>query len=359
MISPRDLPDPLVVLAMSDDPIRIDEIAAVAPGRVEVHLEPPAAFEDKAGMYPPPSGLKTFRQPWHTDLSPAECAELRRRTHVLACGLPYPLRLRDRMPNLLWAEYTWAGVSDFMHSDLWDAGVVITSGRGVVQALPIAEMVIAASLSFAKQLGVAQRQTEAGSLDVSAYHLKLLAGKTMGIIGLGGIGLEIARLARALGMRVVASRRSAVSRQSNVDGVDVLYPSGQLPAMLAQADYVAISAPLTPETEGLIGNDAFASMKDGAYLLNIARGEVVDEAALKAALRSGKLGGAYLDVYAGERTRQPDQELMAFPNVVITPHLSGETDVDHWPMTEQIADQVRRFLSGEPLLNEVDFARGY
>jgi phosphoglycerate dehydrogenase-like enzyme len=280
-------------------------------------------------------------------------------THVLVSALPYPLHLRDRMPELLWAHFTYAGVSDYAHADLWGTDVTITSARGIVQAVPLAEMVIAAAMSFAKDLGLAQRQTATGLLDGSQFSLKLVAGKTMAVIGLGGIGAEVARLSRALGMRVTATRRSATSRQADVDGVDVLYPAGELHAMLAEADFVAVTTALTAETERLLDGEAFAAMKPGAFVLNMARGEVIDEAAMKDALRSGRLGGAYMDVYSEERQRPPDPELMTFPNVVITPHNAGETDVDLWPMTEQFVDNLRLFLDGKPLRATVDWSRGY
>ena len=354
-----DIPDPLVVLVMMDEDLDLQTIEAVAPEHVELHHEPPAAFEDDAGMFPPATGLKSFREPWSTLLSPAERGELLRRTHVLVNGLPYPLRLRDRMPNLRWAEFTYAGVSDYHSIDFWNTGVRITSGRGIVQALPIAEMVIAATLMFAKGLGTAQRQTEAGVLDGSRYQIKLTTGKTLGIVGLGGIGAEVARLAKALGMRVLATRRSATSRENDVDAIDTLYPPADLLAMLSECDFVAVCIPLTPETERVFDAAAFAAMRDGAFFANVARGEVVDESALKDALRSGKLGGAYLDVYSEERRRPPDPELMALPNVVMTPHNSGETDVDTWPMAESFATNLRHFMAGEPLRNEVDFTRGY
>lgn len=356
---PDPLLDPIVVLVMMDERPYLSAIAAVAPGRVEIHVEQPGAFEDDGGMFPPATGLKSYREPWTSDLSAGERETLLARTNVLAASIPFPLHLASRMPNLRWAEFVWAGVSDFKNSDLWNTGVRITSGRGVVQALPIAEMVVAQAMAHAKQITIATDQTRAGKLDGSQMALRLIAGSTMGVVGLGGIGGETARLAKALGMRVLATRRSATSRQANVDGIDTLYPSADLHAMLGECDFVAVCAPLTPETERLFDAQAFASMKDGAFFANVARGEVVDEQALKDAIRSGKLGTVYLDVYDQERQRPPDPDLMALPNVVMTPHNSGETDVVHWPMAETFAANLRRFLTGEPLTSEVDFARGY
>ena len=342
-----------------DENVDLDLIRSAAPGRVEVHRVPPGAFEDEAGMFPPPSGLRSYRLPWSTDLSAEQLSDLLGRTHALMAGLPFPLRIRDRMPNLKWAEYSYAGVSDFTHIDIWNTNVKITSGRGIVQALPIAEMVITAALASAKNITLATDQTRSGSLDSAPYRLKLIAGKTMGIVGMGGIGGEIARLAKALGMRVVATRRSTTSRESNVNGIDLLYPASELYEMLGECDFVAVSAPLTPETERMFNAEAFAAMRDGSFFSNVARGEVVDEVALKDAIRSGKLTSVYLDVYSEERQRPPDAELMALPGVIITPHNSGATDVDFWPAAQSFTANLRRLLAGEPLLNEVDFSRGY
>ena len=355
----ENAPDPIVVLILMDETPDLSAIRAVAPDRVEIHVEQPGAFEDDGGMFPPSTGLKSYREPWTSDLSAPEREALLARTNVLAASIPFPLHLASRMPNLRWAEFVWAGVSDFTNSDLWDTGVHITSGRGVVQSLPIAEMIIAAAMAYAKQLTIATDQTRAGKLDDSQMHLRLVAGKTIGVVGLGGIGGETARLAKALGMRVLATRRSATSRQDNVDGIDTLYPSAELHAMLGECDFVAVSAPLTPDTLRLFDAQAFAAMRDGAFFANVARGEVVDEAALKDAIRSGKLGSVYLDVYDQERQRLPDPELIAQPNVVMTPHNSGKTDVVYWPMAETFAANLRRFIAGEPLTSEVDFARGY
>ena len=353
------LPNPFVVLVAMDDDIDLDVIRAAAPNQVEVHRLPPGAIENEAGMFPPSTGLKSYRLPYETDLSSQQVTELLERSNALMTGLPYPLAIRDRMPNLQWAEFTFAGVSDFTHVDIWNTDVKITSGRGIVQALPIAEMVIAQALAYAKDITLATDQTRVGTLDGAPYKLQLIAGKTMGVVGMGGIGGEIARLAKALGMRVLATRRSTITHQENIDGIDLLYPASELNAMLGECDFVAVSAPLTPETERMFNAEAFAAMRDGAFFSNVARGEVVDETALKDAIRSGKLGSVYLDVYSEERQRPPDPELMALPNVVITPHNSGETDIPFWPAAETFAANLRRLLAGETLLNEVDFNRGY
>ena len=354
-----DLPDPLnLLLFMDTENAPIAELEAVAPGRLNVTAVPAQAFVDDAGMLPSTTGLWKPR-PWSTDLTPEQREQILRDTHVLVLTLPYPKRLAPRMPNLLWAQYLWAGISDLQHSDLWGGHVRLTSSRGYVDTTPIAEMVIAAALYFAKTLRAAVTQAIAGEMDASGYDLRLLAGRTMGVVGLGGIGLEVARLANAMGMRVVASRLSIAERQPGEHGVETLYPPQDLHAMLAECDYVTLTTALTDETRDMIDDDALAAMKDGAALLNVGRGELIDERALKDGLRSGKVGGAYLDVYTDEWFRPPDPELLAHPRVLMTPHNSGHVDVASSFAMDVLKQNIASFLAGEPLINEVDWERGY
>jgi D-2-hydroxyacid dehydrogenase (NADP+) len=182
----------------------------------------------------------------------------------------------------------------------------------------------------------------------------------MAIVGLGGIGTHVARLSRAFGMRVVATRRSAERRQVDVDGVDELFPAAELNAMLAEADFVVVCAMWTPETEGLIGEAAFAAVKPGAIFANIARGEIVDEDALLAALASGRVRAAYLDVWHGDVTgADPRPDLLAAPNVVLTPHVSGVSDVVASFGVDLFLDNLQRLLRNESLVQVVDWSRGY
>ena len=354
-----NLPNPLnLLLFMDTENAPIAELEAVAPGRLNVTAVPAQAFVDDAGMLPSTTGLWKAR-PWSTSLTPEQCEQTLRDAHVLVLTLPYPRRLLSRMPNLLWAQYLWAGISDLQYSDLWGGLVRLTSSRGYVDTTPIAEMVIAAALHFAKDLRIAVVQGMEGEMDASGYDLSLLAGRTMGVVGLGGIGLEVARLAGAMGMRVVASRLSVTKRQPRENGVELLYPSTDLHDMLAECDYVTLTTALTDETRGMIDDGAVAAMKDGAVLLNVGRGELIDERALKDGLRSGKVGGAYLDVYADEWFRPPDPELLAHPRVLMTPHNSGHVDVATSFAMDMLKRNISHFLAGEPLINEVDWQRGY
>ena len=354
-----NLPTPLnLLLFMDPESAPIAELEAVAPGRINATAVPAQAFVDDAGMLPATSGLWK-PDPWSTDLTPEQREQLLRDTHILVLTLPYPRRLLPRMPNLLWAQYLWAGISDLQHSDLWGGQVRLTSSRGYVDTTPIAEMVIAGALHLAKDLRIAVAQAIEGGMDASGYDLRMLAGRTMGVVGLGGIGLEVARLANAMGMRVVASRLSVAERQQGENGVETLYPPADLHEMLAECDYVALTTALTDDTRDMIDHDAVAAMKDGAVLLNVGRGELVDERALKDGLRSGKVGGAYLDVYVDEWFRPPDPELLAHPRVLMTPHNSGHVDVATSFAMDVLERNLASFLAGEPLINEVDWQRGY
>jgi phosphoglycerate dehydrogenase-like enzyme len=280
---------------------------------------------------------------------------------VLLIGFPIPHRLVDRATSLQWVHQTQAGVSNLFQSDLWSSPVMLTSSRGFVGVTPIAEYVMAGVFHFARGLHTGSDPDRSVALDRKRYHLTSVAGATMGIVGLGGIGQEVARLARAVGMRVVATRRSVTEAQTDVQGVDVLLPASGLLELAAESDYLAVCAQLTPETRGLINNEVVAGLKSGAVVINIARGEEIDETALSEAVASGQLRGALLDVYEGEfANRPPRQELLDLPQIIFTPHISTAGDPT-WtePVRHLFAENLRRFLNGESLLNVIDRTRGY
>jgi phosphoglycerate dehydrogenase-like enzyme len=176
----------------------------------------------------------------------------------------------------------------------------------------------------------------------------------MVIIGTGHIGTATARLARAFRMRVVGVRRD----QRPAESFDGVVGPGELRAVLAEADFVVIACPLTPETEGMLGPAEFAALKPGAYLLNVSRGKVVQEAALLAALATGRLGGAYLDAHAQEPL-PPDHPFWTTPGVTVIPHDSHSSPYIGDNIVALFCDNLRRYLAGEPLRNVVDRTRGY
>ncbi len=287
--------------------------------------------------------------------------ELVAQADVLLLGYPVPRGVVSRTPRLRWAHHTQAGVSNLHGSDLWDSPVILTSSRGHVAATAIAEYVIAASFHFASGLHEATRQKRTGEFTRHGYDLRTLSGSTIGVIGLGGIGREVARLARSVGMRVVATRRSTQPADAATDGVDLLLARDQLTELAAASDVVAVCAQLTAETRGMVDARVFAAMKPSAIVVNVARGEVVDEDALVRALREDRIRGAVLDVYEGELDRRPPRrELLELPQVLLTPHISGVGDSSGVERAKLLfADNLRRFLDGRPLINLVDRERGY
>jgi phosphoglycerate dehydrogenase-like enzyme len=278
---------------------------------------------------------------------------------IICLRFPFPLDLRARTPRLVWLHQTPAGASNLRMGDLWGSPVTVTTSRGANNTLPIAEYALSTMLLFAKSLPQAFRDQERHTFERRAYRPVLLHGKTLGIVGLGGIGAEVARLARAVGMRVLATRRSVTRTQQNTQGVDELLPPSALSTLLAQSDFVALCAQWTPETDKLIGAAELHAMKTTGYLINVARGELIDQPALITALRQQWIAGAALDVYDGEFTGPPPEELWQLPNVLITPHTSVGSDVSHAKGSELFCENLRRYLKSEPLLNVIDWERGY
>ena len=180
---------------------------------------------------------------------------------------------------------------------------------------------------------------------------------TVGVVGLGSMGREVAGLAAMLGARVVATRRRAEGSAAP-PGIEVLGGAEALPALLAAADFVVLAVPLTPETDGLIGPDEIAAMRPDAWLVNVSRGRLVDEAALERGLRDGRLGGAVLDAFRDEPL-SPASPFWTMPNVVVTPHTSWSTDRVLDRSIDLFCDNLGRYRRGEPLANVVDTDAGY
>lgn len=286
--------------------------------------------------------------------------DLLRDAEVVLVGYPVPPGIAAHAPRLRWAQQTQAGVSNLHGTDLWTSAAILTSTRGSVSATGIAEYVLGGVYYFARGLDEATRQTVASHFGKRGYQLRPVTGSVIGVVGLGGIGREVARLARAAGMTVIATRRSA-ARAADTEGVDLLLPAADLAELAARSDYVAVCAQLTSETRHLLDASVFAAMKPDAVVINVARGEIIDEAALIPALQQGRIRGALLDVYEGELDGQPPPpELVALPQVVLTPHISGGGDRSgREPARRLFAENLRRYLDGRPLLNQVDRARGY
>ncbi len=277
---------------------------------------------------------------------------------VILGGWPFPLDLRARAPRLKWFHQRPAGASNLRLGDLWGSDVLVTTSRGVGNTLGIAEYAIAGILHFAKGFDRAEVDRQAGTFEARAYRSLLLAGKTACVVGAGGIGMEVGRLCAALGIRVVGTRR-AVHSGPLPEGFAEIGTAGDLDRYLGISDFVVVCTQWTPETTKLFNAARFAALKKGAVLVNVARGEIVDEDALADALARNQLRGVVLDVYVGEFNRQPPARLWSDSRVVITPHTSGATDVAPHGGVELFCENLRCYLDGRPLRNVVDWQVGY
>jgi phosphoglycerate dehydrogenase-like enzyme len=277
---------------------------------------------------------------------------------VILGGWPFPLDLRSRALRLKWFHQRPAGASNLLRGDLWGSDVTVTTSRGVGSTLAMAEYAIAGVLHFAKDLNRAIDDRATGAFDHRAYRPLLLEGKTMCVIGAGGIGREVGRLAAALGMRVIGTRRSPDGGPLP-PGFAELGGTDALDRFLPRADFVAVCCQWTPETTNLINAARLAAMKPGVILVNVARGEIVDEAALAEALARGHLRGVVLDVYVGEFEHLPPETLWRHPRVLITPHISGASDENRHGAIDLFCENLRAFLDGTPLRNVIDWERGY
>ena len=263
-----------------------------------------------------------------------------------------------KAPNVRWVQSMSAGVDRYMgvKALVDDDRIVMTNQKGAYGPA-IADHVFAMVLSHARDLRFyADRQREGtwarGGNDGKAYALQ---GRTLLVLGLGGIGSEVALRGHAFGMRVLATRRTEAEKPEYVERVGK--PEDTL-ELLAEADVVVLCVPLTPETENLIDARALAAMKPGAVLVNIARGKVVDTQALLAALDSGRLGGACLDVTEPEPLPK-DHPLWLHPRVLITPHVAADAELSGERAFAVLQENLRRFGAGEPLVNVVDKQAGY
>ena len=289
----------------------------------------------------------------------AERDSLLAEAEIVLGGWPYPRDLRARAPNLKWFHQRPAGASNLLNSDLWGSDVTVTTSRGSGNTLAMAEYAVASILHIAKSLHRPALESAAGAFDHRAYKPLLLHGKTVCVVGAGGIGLEVGRLCAALGMRVTGTRRHPQPDAPLPAGFSALGGAGDLDRLLPDSDIVVVCCHWTPETTSLFNAERFAAMKQGAILVNVARGEIVDEDALADALARGRLRGAALDVYVGEFERPPPARLWSDPRVLITPHVSGASDQDRHGAIDLFRDNLRAYIDGKPLLNVIDWERGY
>ena len=280
----------------------------------------------------------------------------------IVCGATIPDNVLETAPRLRWIQYIGAGIEKLRSTGLLDpeSRVILTRASGV-HVTQISEYVFGSILMFNRSwpqmLDLQHRHI--WPRHSSEYHLaqRELTGRTLGIVGLGSIGRGIAHLGRAFGMKVIASRFSAHPGESDPD-VDALYTMDQLHTLLGQSDYVVLAVPLTERTEKLIGEAELHAMRHDAYLVNIARGLVIDEAALIRGLQEGWIAGAGLDV-ASQEPLPPESPLFDAPHLILTPHISGASDYYNVRLADLFADNLQRYRAGQPLRNQYDPEKEY
>ena len=289
-------------------------------------------------------------------------------------------RVLAKAPQLAWVHSASAGVENVLTPSSLERGLVITNARGVFSR-PIAEYVLMMILAISRRLPqLLELQRERTWQPLEGVELRDV---TIGIVGLGSIGQAVADLARAFGCRVIATRLRAGdtaasgvgARAASGETADEADRSGDesgpteanlervagpegLPRLLAESDFVVLALPLTPDTESVINDEMLALVKPGAWLINVARGRLVDERALVRALREGRIGGAVLDAFR-EEPLPSSSPLYDLPNVIVTPHTSWSSGRVLDRSIELFCDNLRRFARGEELLNVVDPAAGY
>jgi phosphoglycerate dehydrogenase-like enzyme len=262
-------------------------------------------------------------------------------------------------PQLRWVQATSAGVDRYMGMpELRDNEQIVFTNMQGMHGPTIADHVMGMLLVLTRDLRIHAQDARRGEWNRNGSGVMepiALEGRTLLVVGLGGIGREVAKRAKGFGMTVWATKRTPTAPPAYVDRQET---SDQLMAMLPEADVVVLCVPLTEETRGLIAAEAFAAMRPGSYLINIARGPVVDTTALMLALQDGTLAGAGLDVTDPEPL-PADHPLWQMPNVLITPHVAASSSLTRDDWTRLYRENLRRFAQGLPLLNVVDKRAGY
>ena len=275
-------------------------------------------------------------------------------------GYGIPAEVLRAGPGIEWVHSGAAGVGSSLGPEMLSGDVLFTNSAGI-HAEPMSETVIAMVFHFARGLDLAVRAQREGRWSAPSYWaadapVTEVGGATVGIVGYGGIGRAVADKAVALGCRVLAVRRRRVA--GGGEGVEVVAGEDGLNRVLSESDYLVLTVPETGDTRGLMTREKLFAMKPGAVLINVARGRLVDEAALLDALDSGHLRGAGLDVFQQEPL-PAGHPFYAHPGVVMTPHVSATTRRFWDRETDLITDNIGRFVRGEPLRNLVDKQAGY
>lgn len=297
-------------------------------------------------------------------------AETWARTEILYTG--YILPAPEQTPALRWIQFHFAGIDRYAsHPLLQKEGLQITTLSGAAMS-QMAEYVLAMILALGRKLpaiNASQRKSEWPKDRFERFSPFELRGKTVGIVGYGSIGRQIARLLQPFGANVLATKQNVMQPQDTgytLDGlgdpqgdlVNRLYPAQALKSMLKECHVVVVTVPLTPHTKDLVDAQALSALRPGAYLVDVSRGGIVDHNALLEALKSGQLAGAALDVFP-EEPLPATSPLWQNPNVIITPHISGSSPQYDERAVNLFSENLHRYLGGLPLYNLFDPQRGY
>jgi phosphoglycerate dehydrogenase-like enzyme len=269
-------------------------------------------------------------------------------------GFAPPRNVIARAPKLKWIQTLSAGVDRTLTPDITASRVTMTNVSGM-HAVPISEYVFTVILAFAKNFP--QYVANQKEIKWERYPSSILDGKTLGILGLGHIGRQVAHVGKAFGMRVAATRRHC-KQAGKARDCDAVYPHEQLDRLLAESDFIVNCLPYTRDTDKFIGEKELRQMKSNAFIVNIGRGKTIDEAALFRALQEKRIAGAGLDTFEQEPL-PPDSPLWKMPNVIITPHMSGWTDDYGVKALTIFIENLKRYVSGRRLFNVVDKKAGY
>jgi phosphoglycerate dehydrogenase-like enzyme len=336
----------IVALNASGQDAAFDEVRNVDPGNIAVvHAEFRSAWSDVSARRR--SGA-VIEQELSDDVRAAlACADI-------VFSFLVPSHLPQLAPRLRWLHTPATGIDHLRGTGVLDSDIVVTTVGGLFAPV-IAEHVLALMLHFAKHLDLFERQRRERVWQMT--RVQSLGNRTVGLVGVGHIGAQVARLAHAFDMHVIGVGRSG-SRDRVIPGVDELLARAELPTLLRRSDYVVVAVADTPETRHMIGAPELAAMKPEAVLVNVARGTVIDESALISALQAKRIAGAALDVFAREPL-PTDSPLWELPTALLTPHVAANVEGYLPRAISQFADNLRRFVRGVPLQNQFDRARGY
>jgi phosphoglycerate dehydrogenase-like enzyme len=333
----------LVLITEPFSPEIIDRLQSVSP-RLDFHIHPANKIEEV------PQSLMA-------------------RAEVL-----YTLRIvpdPDQAPNLKWIQFHMAGLDHFVGAPILDRGVQFTSLSGAA-AVQMAEYVVMMLLALGHRMPEMIRAQGAHDWPREKWELfapRELRGSTVGIVGYGSVGRETARLCQAFGAKVLAVKRDVMNPEdAGFAPEGIGDPEGRIPAriyppqatgrMLAECDFVVISAPLTDTTRACFDAEMIGAMRDGACLVDVSRGGILDEEAMRKALQSGKLAGAALDVFDSEPLG-PDSPLWDAPHLFLSPHIAGNSPRYDARAADLFAENLRRYVGSQPLLNRFEPQKGY